>query len=80
MAYGACATLRAMDYDEKFLERSRTLKRAQLLTPEEFFEVLVEMAWFERVESAGMDVFKVTKIGLQELYHLDYSGAGWCDQ
>jgi hypothetical protein len=41
-----------MDYDEKFSERSRTLKRAQLLTPEEFFEVLVEMAWFDRVESA----------------------------
>jgi hypothetical protein len=69
-----------MNYFEKFLERSHLLEQAQLLAPEEFFEVLVKMGWFERVESAGMDVFKVTKIGLQELYHLDYSGAGWYDQ
>jgi hypothetical protein len=69
-----------MDYQEKFLERSRTLKRAQALTPDEFFEELVKMGWFERVESAGIDVFRVTKMGLQELYHLDYSGAGWYGQ
>jgi hypothetical protein len=69
-----------MDYQERFLERSRTLKRAQALTPDEFFEQLVKMGWFERVGSMGTDVYRVTDTGIQELYHLDYSGAGWYDQ
>jgi hypothetical protein len=66
-----------MPYNEKFLERSHAVEQAQSATPEELFEVLVEMGWFERVGSAETDVVKVTDMGLQELYRLDYSGAGW---
>lgn len=71
-----------MNYFISTRERSAALQRAQsALTPREFFQELVDIGWFERVNhSTEPDVYRISDIGLEELYHMDYSGAGWCDR
>lgn len=71
-----------MNYLDSTRERSAALQRSQsILTPREFFHDLVGMGWFEPVcHSTEPDVYRITDIGLEELYHLDYSGADGCDR